>query len=69
MTSDDVERMRIRALVVARMNCFKERAQEAADCDDEDGAYGWTMAQNALYGLLLEIDGGLTVQDIRARVK
>ena len=60
------ERIRIRALVVARMNLFEEYRQEYLDLDkgDEDGAHVWAMAAGAMRGLLNEIDRGVSVRDL-----
>lgn len=63
----DLERARIRALVVARMNRLRERMQQAAD--DSDERHAWDVAVAALRGLLAEIDRGDTVQALRGRSK
>ena len=60
------EHIRIRALVVARMNLFEERRQEYLDLDqrDEHGAHAYAMAASAMRGLLDEIDRGVSVHDL-----
>lgn len=63
------ERMRIRALAVARMNEFSKNVQEREDCGDEEGAHAWILARNAVRGLIQEIDEGLTLQELLKRTR
>lgn len=52
------EQMRIRALVVARMNLFRGYMQKEADRNNEESMHAWALAFNAMKGLLDEIDSG-----------
>lgn len=61
------ERARIRALVVARMNLFREYQQEYEDTGDDDSAHAWVLAQKGMRGLLNEIDNGTSVADFPKR--
>lgn len=59
------EQIRIRALVVARLNYFRRAKEEDEAHGDMDSARKWKLVELSMRGLLEEIDEGMTVSQMR----